>query len=43
MPFLYLGVAGVVFASGYFSAQGVNKTAWQIVAVLALIIWFKKG
>ncbi|WP_428750697.1 hypothetical protein [Vibrio cionasavignyae] len=41
MPIVYLGVAGLTL--GFLTAKEINKSAWLIVVVLALIIWLKKG
>ncbi|WP_338163418.1 hypothetical protein [Vibrio sp. 10N] len=41
MPLAYLGLAGVTL--GYLTAKEINKSAWLIVVILALIIWMKMG
>lgn len=41
MPILYLGVVGLTL--GFLTAKEINKSAWLIVVVLALIIWLKRG
>ncbi|MGR2801531.1 hypothetical protein PQE20_08700 [Vibrio harveyi] len=41
MPIIYLGVAGLTL--GFLTAKEINKSAWLIVVILALIIWMKMG
>lgn len=41
MPIVYLGIAGLTL--GFLTAKEINKSAWLIVVVLALIIWLKRG
>ncbi|MDG2809923.1 hypothetical protein, partial [Vibrio harveyi] len=41
MPVIYLGVAGLTL--GFLTAKEINKSAWLIVVILALIIWMKMG
>ncbi|WP_275661317.1 hypothetical protein [Vibrio mediterranei] len=41
MPIVYLGLAGLTL--GFVTAKEINKSAWLIVVILALILWLKKG
>ncbi|EPT9268682.1 hypothetical protein O4N73_22405 [Vibrio parahaemolyticus] len=41
MPIVYLGIVGLTL--GFLTANEINKSAWLIVVVLALIIWLKRG
>ncbi|MFH4721751.1 hypothetical protein [Vibrio alginolyticus] len=41
MPIVYLGLAGLTL--GFLTAKEINKSAWTIVVILALIIWMKVG
>ncbi|MFZ3538340.1 hypothetical protein LCS78_27795, partial [Vibrio harveyi] len=41
MPIVYLGIVGLTL--GFLTAKEINKSAWLIVVVLALVIWLKRG
>ncbi|MFM2667913.1 MULTISPECIES: hypothetical protein [Vibrio] len=41
MPIVYLGLAGLTL--GFVTAKEINKSAWLIVVILALILWLKMG